>query len=120
MRFLGNMGISPLTIAFLRTNGHEAKRLHDEGLDTLSDPEILTKAISEGSVLLTNDLDFGQLAVENRSALPTVIIFRLDDMRPDNVNRYLLRIIQEHRADLEQGVIISVSEKSIRIRHLPL
>lgn len=120
MRFLGNMGISPVTIEFLRSNGHEAKRLHEEGLDTLPDPDILAMARAEGSILLTSDLDFGQLAVESQTTLPAVIIFRLEDMRPENVNRYRLRIITEHSAELEKGAILSVSEKSIRIRPLPL
>ncbi len=120
MRFLGNMGISPLTIAYLRANGHEAKRLHEEGLDTLPDPEVLEKARTEGSILLTSDLDFGQLAVESRLRSPSVIIFRLENMRPESVNGHIRRVIASHEKDLESGCIISVSEKWIRVRRFPL
>ncbi len=82
MNFLGNMGISPVTIEYLRSLGHQTKRLHEEGLDELPDSEILEKARAEECILLTNDLDFGELAIASRSALPSVIIFRLRDIVP--------------------------------------
>ncbi len=41
-------------------------------------------------------------------------------MRPDNVRRYLEQIIRAHRAELEQGAILSVTEAQIRLRPLPL
>jgi predicted nuclease of predicted toxin-antitoxin system len=44
VKFLANMGISPVTVAFLRDLGHEAVHLHEEGLDRLLDPDILRKA----------------------------------------------------------------------------
>ncbi len=120
MRFLGNMGISPITIAFLRARGHEAKRLLEENLERLPDPDILAKARAERSIVLTNDLDFGDLLAESGAGLPSVIIFRLDDMRPENVNRHLVKIINTHAHDLDQGAIISVSEHNIRIHRLPI
>jgi predicted nuclease of predicted toxin-antitoxin system len=114
------MGISPVTITFLRNLGHDAKRLLEEGLERLPDPEILEKARRESSILLTSDLDFGELVALSKSHLPSVIIFRLENMSAENVNRYLLRIIDEHAADLEQGAILSVSEERIRVRRLPI
>ena len=120
MRFLGNMGISPITIAFPRTQGHEAKRLLEENLERLPDPDILEKARSERSIVLTNDLDFGDLLAESGAGLPSVIIFRLADMRPENVNRFLVKIINTYAHDLDQGAIISVSEYNIRLHRLPI
>jgi predicted nuclease of predicted toxin-antitoxin system len=61
MRFLADMGISPRTVEFLREVGHEANHLYDQGLHRLDDPAILVKAQHEESVLLTHDLDFGEL-----------------------------------------------------------
>ena len=51
------MGISPNTVAFLRDLGHDAMHFHEQGLDRLEDPAILTKARAEGYVLLTHDPD---------------------------------------------------------------
>lgn len=97
------MGISPATVAFLRALGREAKHLHKEGLDRLSDQEILAKARDENQILLTGDLDFGELVVASQSALPSVIIFRLQPpMSANKVNRYLVQVIRKHADDLEK------------------
>ena len=120
MRFLGNMGISPVTIRYLHALGHDAKRLLEEHLERLSDSDILEKARLERSVVLTNDLDFGDLLAASGAELPSVILFRLDDMRPDNVNRYLTIVINKYVDELDRGAIISVSEQNIRVRSLPI
>ena len=44
MKFLADMGISPKTVAFLRTLGHDAVHLADQGLQRLPDPDIVEKA----------------------------------------------------------------------------
>lgn len=41
-------------------------------------------------------------------------------MSPDSVNHYLREILEHHRAILEKGAIMSVSERQIRIRTLSL
>ncbi len=120
MRFLADMGISPKTVAFLRSLGHDAVHLHEEGLDRLSDADILAKARSEGRILLTHDLDFGELLAASGERLPSVIIFRLRNMRPDNVNRYIPFILEQYEAKLEEGAILSVNELRIRMRPLPV
>ena len=120
MRFLADMGISPATAAFLRDLGHDSLHLSDERLHRAADPDILQKARNEGRVLLTHDLDFGELIAASEAKLPSVIVFRLRDMRPHQVNHYLEQILSDHSDSLEQGAIISVTEKRIRVRSLPI
>jgi predicted nuclease of predicted toxin-antitoxin system len=93
MKFLADMGISPKTVAFLQSLGHDAEHLHHQGLDRLPDSSILEKARREARVLLTHDLDFGELIAASGTLSPSVIIFRLRNMRPERVNRYLQEII---------------------------
>ena len=120
MRFLADMGISPRSVAFLRDRGVEAVHLHELGLDRMSDAEVIKKARREGYVVLTHDLDFAELIALSGAELPSVVIFRLRDMRPDNVNRYLEVLVTEHQRALNQGAIFSVSEGRIRVRMLPM
>jgi predicted nuclease of predicted toxin-antitoxin system len=61
MKFLANMGISPHVVEWLLTNGHDAVHLHTLGLDRATDNEVLQKARQEDRVLITHDLDFGEL-----------------------------------------------------------
>lgn len=120
MKFLANMGISPDTVKFLRGLGYEAAHLHEEGLDRLPDPDILRKARREGCVLLTSDLDFGELLAHSGEALPSVVIFRLSNMRPESINQHLAEVIERFGTDLERGVIASVTDRRIRVRPLPI
>ena len=120
MRFLADMGISPITVAFLRSLGHDAAHLHEQSLDRLSDSAILDKARHEGRILLTHDLDFGELVAFGGARLPSVVIFRLRSMRPERVNRYLREIVIAQREALEQGAIVSVAEGQVRVRLLPV
>ena len=120
MKFLADMGISPKTVSFLQNLGHQAAHLHQEGLDRLSDPEILQKARLDGSILLTHDLDFGDLLAASEFELPSVIIFRLRNMRPERVNLHLSSILTKHAQDLDHGVVITIAEGGTRVRHLPI
>ncbi|MGA9348058.1 MAG: DUF5615 family PIN-like protein [Anaerolineae bacterium] len=120
MKFLANMGISPDTVSFLRDLGYEGVHLHEEGLDRLPDFDILLKARREGYVLLTSDLDFGELLAHGGEALPSVVIFRLSNMRPESINLHLAEVIERFGTDLERGVIASVTDRRIRVRQLPI
>ena len=120
MKFLADMGISSKTVTFLNSLAHDAVHLKDQGLHKASDAFILEKALTEDRVLLTHDLDFAELLAASGGKAPSVIIFRLRNMHPDRVNIYLSMIIETHAATLGKGVIISVDEGLIRLRHLPI
>ncbi len=120
MKFLADMGISIGSIRYLRQAGHDVVHLREQGLQRLSDPEILEKARNEGRTVLTHDLDFAQLLALSNAISPSVIIFRLADMRPDSVNRHLEQVLQQAQPDLAQGAIVSVRENQIRVRSLPI
>jgi len=120
MKFLADMGVSPRSVAFLRSLGIEAVYVHELGLDRLPDAQIVEKARSEGYIVLTHDLDFRELLALSGADLPSVVIFRLQSMRPPNVNRYLRVMLTEHRAALNEGAILSVTDSHIRVRRLPI
>jgi len=103
MNFLVDMGISPNTVSFLKSLGYDAMHLHQVGLEKLSDSKILEKARVDGSILITHDLDFGDLLAASEAGLPRVIIFRLWNMRPERENLHLDRILSQHANDLERS-----------------
>jgi predicted nuclease of predicted toxin-antitoxin system len=73
VKFLADMGLALSTVAFLRARGRDAVHLRDQGLKRLSDEEIVEKARAEGRVILTHDLDFGQIVAVSRTRVPSVI-----------------------------------------------
>jgi len=120
MKFLADMGLAHSTVAFLRNQEYDVVHLRDEGLQRLDDEEIVKKAVAEGRVILPHDLDFGRIVAMSRAAIPSVITFRLQDMRPVQVNRYLAEVLTRFTAELEAGALVTVSERSIRVRPLPI
>jgi predicted nuclease of predicted toxin-antitoxin system len=52
--------------------------------------------------------------------LPSVVIFRLANMRPESVNAHLAALLSRFAAELERGAIVSVTEGRIRLRKLPI
>jgi predicted nuclease of predicted toxin-antitoxin system len=62
MRFLADMGVDARVVQWLKERGHDALHLRDEGLHRLPNGEIFNKAAREHRVLLTFDLDFGEIA----------------------------------------------------------
>lgn len=119
MRFLADMGLAQSTVAFLGAQGHDAVHLRDHGLQRLEDIEIVQKARAEGRVILTHDLDFGRIVALGGGRVPSMITFRLGDMRPSQVNHYLVRVLERFTEQLEIGALVSVTDSGIRVRSLP-
>ena len=122
IRFLADMGVSPRCVEWLRNQGFDAVHLYEQQLHKLTDNDVLHKAIEEKRILLTMDLDFARLVSERGAMdLPFVIIFRLTDQRPYNVQAKIEALLPIIRQSIEQGnAIFSVSENSVRVRHIPI
>ena len=74
----------------------------------------------EGRIILTFDLDFGDLMATGYHTLPSVVIFRLYDETPASVTRRLYDVLRVKRNELEGGAIVIVEDTRYRTRRLPL
>jgi predicted nuclease of predicted toxin-antitoxin system len=120
MKFLADMCISPQTVKWLRTLGYDAVHLSEEELQTLPDCDVMQKAKTEKRILLTMDLDFTRLAASvGINGLPLVVVFRLNDQRPLNVQSRLSAIMATLK-NMNGSAVVSVSENKVRIRKLPI
>jgi predicted nuclease of predicted toxin-antitoxin system len=120
MRFLGDVGVSTSTLKALREAGHDAIHLREQNLHHLPDDAILEKGLREDRIVLTFDLDFGDLLATGQRRLPSVIIFRLHNQTPKNVTRRLLDLLSVEAQRLEAGALIIVEETRYRVRPLPV
>ena len=120
MKFLGDMGVSRSTIEWIRSKGHDAVHLRDQGLQRASDADIMAKALKEGRIVLTFDLDFGAILAASGDKLPSVVIFRLEDESPEIVNRRMGQVLKESARSLEKGATIIVEDERYRVRPLPI
>ena len=120
MRFLADAGISPRTVEFLRRTGHDAAHVRELGLQRASDREIVHRAQTDSRILLTFDLDFGEILALGVLNGPSTVIFRLADERADAVNRRLEVVISEQGNALASGALVLVEDTRYRVRRLPI
>jgi predicted nuclease of predicted toxin-antitoxin system len=120
VKFLADMGVSMTTMGALRGAGEEAVHLREEGLMTLPDDQILEKALKEQRVILTFDLDFGELLAAGGGRAPSVVLFRMRNQTPAAVTPRLFRVLETCRSALETGAIVIVEDEGFRVRPLPI
>jgi predicted nuclease of predicted toxin-antitoxin system len=120
MRFLADAGVSPKTVEFLKQLGHEVAHVRTLGLQRAADAGVVARARTDSSVVLTFDLDFGDVLAVGVLDKPSVILFRLADERADSVNRRLATVLAERLAELEAGALILVEDSRYRVRKLPI
>ncbi len=120
MRFLADMGVSIKVVQWLLQNGHDAKHLRDEGLHQIANGEIFAKAISENRVVMTFDLDFGEIVALSKKQKVSVILFRLHNTRTSHLINRLTAVLSDASDALEKGAVVVVEESRHRVRYLPI
>jgi predicted nuclease of predicted toxin-antitoxin system len=73
------MGLAQSTGEYLRSLGHDAVHLRDEGLQRLPDERIVIKAQDEGRTIITHDLDFGRIVALSGDTVPSIVTLRLTE-----------------------------------------
>ena len=114
------MGVDVRVVEWLRSHGHDAVHLSEEGLHRAPDEQVFAKALEEGRIVLTFDLDFGDLAALTGERAARVILFRLDNTRTPHVVDRLAAVLDTSTDALGRGVIVIVEETRHRIRYLPI
>lgn len=120
MRFLADMGVDITVVDWLRSQGHEAIHLREERLHRLPDKDVFTKAIAERRIIITFDLDFGEILALSGNATVSVILFRLHDTRTQNVICRLNDVLTVDGESLVKGAVIVVEDARHRVRDLPI
>jgi len=87
MHFLADAGISLKTVEFLKHLGHDATHISSLGMQRAMDQEIIARARLEGRIVLTFDLDFGEILALGVRDRPSVILFRLEDSKTKAATR---------------------------------
>ncbi len=116
----GGHGRVPAGDDHLRGTGHDVVHLRDEGLQRLPDDEIFAKAIAEQRVIMTFDLDFGEIAARCTDTWTSMVVFRLANATSPHVILRLDATLPRLGEPLEKGAVVVVEESRVRIRHLPI
>ena len=119
-RILLDQGLPRSAAKILGIQGWDVLHTGDIGLSNASDREIIEYARKEGRVVITLDADFHAiLAVENARE-PSVIRIRQEGLRGDALSELIEKIWPKIQTQLETGALVTVTEKSIRVRKIPI
>lgn len=117
LKLLLNANLSPETVQFLRKElDLDVECLLEENLGSLPDEEVVEIAKDEGRVIVTFDLDFGQIYHFREPERVGVIVLRLRNQTVEVVNRRLKEFFSDFK-DLEllPSSLVVVDETRYRI-----
>ena len=121
MRFLIDNPVSPRVAEALAHSGHDAVHVRDYGLQTADDSTLLERASQEKRVIVTADTDFGLLLAKRQVRRPSVVLFHHSfPHRPSEQTKILLENLPELTGPLDEGSLVVLESRRIRIRTLPI
>lgn len=120
MKFLLDMNLPRSLGRKLHAMSHEARHVGDLGMAEADDIEIVQEARENQEVIITHDLDYGDLLAFSGEASPSVIILRLRNTQLDNLFAKILAAWPNIEQPLQNGALIVISNQKIRIRELPI
>lgn len=80
MRFLLDESTELRLADYLRAHGHDVKTVASDYQASIADEEVLSLALSERRILITNVQDFGELVFRSRRPHSGVILLRYLDL----------------------------------------
>jgi predicted nuclease of predicted toxin-antitoxin system len=114
------MNLTPAWVDFLQGHAISAQHWSSVGDPRAEDRTIMDYARSNGFVVFTHDLDFGNILAVTHARGPSVIQLRTEDPVPAAMGALVIAAIEEHRGYLDRGALITVEPEKLRARVLPI
>ncbi len=114
------MNLSPRWVEALRAAGHEAVHWSAVGQWTASDRDIMRFARDNDFVVLTHDLDFGDILAATGGAKPSVVQIRASGLGVARIGAQVIGGLALCAEELIAGALVTIDASRTRIRLLPL
>ena len=120
MRLLLDMNLSPAMADWLRALSHDVLHARELGASDMPDREIFARARADRRILVTFDLDFGDIAGAAAAGGPPtgVVILRLRSPRQSHMRERVRAALESAGAALIAGAVVLVEDARIRTRLL--
>lgn len=119
-RLLLDQGLPRSSAALLVQQGYDAVHVSDIGMSRADDLDILERARAEGRVCVTLDADFHSLMAIRGARDPSVIRIRKEGLDAAALAGLLQAIWPGIDAALGDGAMVTVTDRSVRTRRLPI
>lgn len=118
MRLLLDQGLPRSAVSSLQSVGWDVVHVADTGMAAATDGAILEYARSVQRTVVTLDADFHAMLVVSGVMSPSVIRIRIEGLNGEVLAKLLVKLMPLVAHDLEQGAMITVTGKSVRVRLL--
>ena len=115
-----NSAIGRRAVEAFIARGYDLVHIRDYGLQKADDDVILARAIAEDRIVVTMDLDFGNMLAVTGQWCPSVIILRLGAPTSDEVTAALTHLANTVTDNELRGSLVIIEPYRIRIRKLPI
>jgi len=121
LSFLADENISPESADPLEALGYSCHSLRRDGPRRLTDREIVALAKQEEHVILTQDLDFGEIYYFSEKGQVGILVLRLRHQTVEAVNDVLQRFLQSGALTEQQlrRSLVVLSETTYRVYQGP-
>jgi predicted nuclease of predicted toxin-antitoxin system len=113
------MNLPPAMVDWLRSEGHDAVHIRELGLGDLADRDVFARAAEDRRIVVTFDLDFGEIVGLSGAEGPAVVLLRLRSARQGYLRARLQAAIGGAAQALATGATVVVEDARIRIRRMP-
>ena len=120
IKILLDQGLPRSAVKILNNKGLDVIHTGDVGLSRATDRKILEYARKENRIIITLDSDFHTILATENAASPSVIRVRRERLKGPDFSKLLINIFPKIQDALLDGAMVTVTENSIRIRHIPL
>lgn len=116
MRLLCDENIHSAIVRWLREQGYDVRYVAEDSASS-SDRQVLTDAASDHRIIVTDDKDFGELAIRHQLASVGVILIRLSAA---GIKERLARLssVWDVVASNAPGNLVIVGDSKVRVREL--
>ncbi len=116
MRFIVDESTGAAVVEHLRRAGHDVLAVA-ETMPQAADDEILTRAVADARIVVTNDKDFGDLVYRSGQAHHGILLLRPSDEDPSARVRLVRTVLAQYADRLPDAFTVATDGK-MRIRAL--
>jgi len=120
IRLLLDQGLPRSTADYLPRETWDVVHVWQCGLSTASDRDIIAFARVDQRVICSHDADFHALLAVSRATSPTIIRVRREGLRAPDLAALLEEVWRQVGTLVATGALVTVTERSIRVRKLPI
>ena len=120
MRAFLDQGLPYSSVSYLREAGCDVIHTIDIGMERATDRAIIDYGRSENRFCVTLDSDFHSIIALANESSPSVVRIRQEGLSGQKLAELLLRIYPKIEADIAIGAFVTVTDKNIRVRRLPI